>query len=88
MNPHAELARERKAGELASVLLYTHALWAGMVRDLLDMEDDGEATDPWFRLVEEHAGVNEASAATWHRVAEILEERAARSRSTSGTESA
>jgi hypothetical protein len=88
MNPHADLARERKAQELASVLLYTHSTWAGMVRDLLDMEEKGEATDPWFRLVEEHAGTNEASAATWARVAEILEERAARSRSTSGTESA
>jgi hypothetical protein len=83
-NPHADLARERKAQELASVLLVTHATWADMIRSLLDMEEEGEATDPWFRLVEDHAGTNPASAATWGRVAEILEERAARSRHTSG----
>lgn len=79
-NLHAELARERKAQELAAVLLHVPATWASMVRSLLEMEEEGEATDPWFRTVEEHAGTTEASRATWERVAEILAERAERAR--------
>lgn len=86
-NPHADLARLRKATTLSLVLSRPSAgLPAVQRKEALTMIADGidklttagqagvsdPVADDFFRQVEAEAGVNRSSPATWARVASML----------------